>query len=147
MKKVQIHMSGEAQFIPLSDGRISVSVPITLKQRRRNKSIVLPNGETLEPSARDHSPTPLQWALVRGYRWLSMLELGEVRSIKDIAQQERCSDSYISRMLNLTTLAPDIVAAILDGTFPPEITLLEIAVDPPALWEVQRDKHKKLQRR
>jgi hypothetical protein len=46
--------------------------------------------------------------------------------------------SYVSRMVNLATLAPDIVAAILDETLPPDLTLFEIAVDLPALWEVQR---------
>ncbi len=38
----------------------------------------------------------------------------------------------------MTVLAPDIVAAILDETLPPELTLFELAVDPPALWEEQR---------
>jgi hypothetical protein len=41
-------------------------------------------------------------------------------------------------MVNLTTLAPDIVAAILDETLPPEVTLFDLAVDPPELWEDQR---------
>jgi len=40
-------------------------------------------------------------------------------------------------MANLTTLAPDIVAAILDETLPPDLTLFDLAVDPPALWEEQ----------
>ncbi len=43
-------------------------------------------------------------------------------------------------MVNLTTLAPDIVAAILDEIFPPEVTLFGLAVDPPALWEEQRER-------
>jgi len=38
-------------------------------------------------------------------------------------------------MVNLTTLAPDIVAAILDDTLTPDLTLFDLAVDPPALWE------------
>jgi hypothetical protein len=46
--------------------------------------------------------------------------------------------SYVSRMVNLTTLAPGIVAAILDETLPPDLTLFALAVDPPALWEEQR---------
>jgi hypothetical protein len=46
--------------------------------------------------------------------------------------------SYVSRMVNLTTLAPHIVAAILDETLPPEVTLFDLAVDPSALWEEQR---------
>jgi len=39
---------------------------------------------------------------------------------------------------NLTTLAPDIVAAILDDTLPNHITLSDLAIDPPALWDEQR---------
>ncbi len=42
------------------------------------------------------------------------------------------------RLVNLTTLAPDIVAAILDDTLPNRITLFDLAVDPPALWDEQR---------
>ena len=38
----------------------------------------------------------------------------------------------------LTTLAPDIVAAILDDALPNHITLFDLAVDPPALWDEQR---------
>jgi hypothetical protein len=39
-----------------------------------------------------------------------------------------------ARMVNLTTLAPDIVAAILDETLPSEITLFELAAGTPLLW-------------
>ena len=46
--------------------------------------------------------------------------------------------SYVSRMVNLITLAPDIVAAILDETLPVDVTLFDLAVDPPALWEERR---------
>lgn len=41
-------------------------------------------------------------------------------------------------MINLTTLALDIVAAILDETLPPELTLFDLAVDPLALWLAPR---------
>lgn len=41
-------------------------------------------------------------------------------------------------MVNLTTLAPDIVAAILDYALPNHVTLFDLAVDPPALWNEQR---------
>lgn len=40
-------------------------------------------------------------------------------------------------MVNLTTLAPDIVAADLDETLAPEVTLSDLAVGPPAMWEGQ----------
>lgn len=41
-------------------------------------------------------------------------------------------------MVNLTTLASDILAAILDNPLPNHLTLFDLAVDPPVLWEEQR---------
>jgi hypothetical protein len=67
-----------------------------------------------------------------------MLESGEVKSLKEIAALEGVDNSYVSRMVNLTTLAPDIVAAILDDAMPNHVTLFDLAVDPSALWEEQR---------
>jgi hypothetical protein len=66
-----------------------------------------------------------------------MLESGEAGSMKEVARRERVDDSYVSRMVNLTTLAPDIVAAILDEPLPPEGTLFELAAGTPLLWEGQ----------
>jgi hypothetical protein len=40
-------------------------------------------------------------------------------------------------MVNLTTLAPDIAAAILDETLPPEVTLFGLPVGTPVVWGVQ----------
>jgi hypothetical protein len=45
-----------------------------------------------------------------------------------------CFNSY----LHLTTLAPDIVAAILDETLPSEVTLFDLAAGTPLVWEEQR---------
>jgi hypothetical protein len=58
--------------------------------------------------------------------------------LTEIAKREGLDNSYVSRMVNLTTLAPDIVEAILDDTLPDNITLLELAADPPVLWGEQR---------
>ena len=55
-----------------------------------------------------------------------------------LEKQLLIDNSYVSRMINLTCLAPDIVAAILDDTLPDHVTLFDLAVDPPRLWEAQR---------
>jgi len=70
-------------------------------------------------------------ALARGHRWLATIESGEVKSLREIARKDGVNSSYVSRMVNLTALAPDIVAAILDEALPPDLTLFELAVDPP----------------
>ncbi|WP_447730507.1 hypothetical protein [Pseudoxanthomonas suwonensis] len=67
-----------------------------------------------------------------------MLESGEATSLKEIAAREEIDNSYVSRMVNLTTLAPDIVAAILDDTLPNHVTLFDLASGTPLLWDEQR---------
>ena len=75
---------------------------------------------------------------LRSPELLAMLESGQVSSLPEIAAQEGVDNSYVSRMMNLTVLAPDIVDAILDDTLPDHLTLFDIAVDPSTLWEGQR---------
>jgi hypothetical protein len=138
MNPVRITTTGAIDVIPSSDGRLTLSIPIQIKRRSGRKLVTLPNGEVAKPRPWDMAPTPLQLALARGHRWLAMLEAGEAKSLKDIAGREGVDNSYVSRMVNLTTLAPDIVEAILDDALPDNITLFDLAVDPPASWEIQR---------
>ena len=138
MSEILIDRTGRAEVIAASDGRLTVTVPIRMKRRGLRKAVILPDGGSLDSRPWDSSPTPLQLALARGHRWLAMLESGEAKSMKEIALREGVDDSYVSRMVNLTTLAPDIVAAILDETLSYEVTLFELAAGTPALWEKQR---------
>jgi len=80
----------------------------------------------------------LQLALAKGHKWLAMLESGGVSTMTEIAKRERIDNSYVSRTVNLTTLVPDIVDAILLNELPEHLTLIDMAFDPPALWEEQR---------
>ena len=66
------------------------------------------------------------------------MESGQVQSLKEIAKQEGVCSSYVSRMVSLTLLAPEIVAAILDDALPNHLTLLDLAADPPRVWDEQR---------
>lgn len=122
-----------APVVEASDGRLTLSVPIQIKRRSGRKLVTLPTGEALPVRPWDTAPTPLQLALARGHRWLALLTSGEVRSLREIARREGVDGSYVSRMVNLTTLAPDIVAAILYDALPSHVTLFDLAVDPPAL--------------
>jgi hypothetical protein len=141
MSETSIQKTGETTVIAASDGRVTLLVPIRIKRRSGRKLVTLPidpvTGQPAKARPWDSVTTPLQLALARGHRWLAMLESGEVRSLKEIAAREGIDNSYVSRMVNLTTLAPDIVAAILDDAMPNHVTLFDLAVDPPALWADQ----------
>lgn len=134
MSQCTIEITDKAQYLYGSDGSLTISIPIRIRRHSGRKQIKHPDSQNNGPI------TPLQSALIRGHRWLALLESGEVKTLKEIAVREQLDDSYISRMVNLTALAPDIVQGILDDTLPANITLSDLAVDMPHVWDEQRDK-------
>ena len=138
MSEIRIQKTGKPDVIEASDGRLTLSVPIQIKRRSGRKLVTLPNGETIKPRPWDTTTTPVQLALARGHRWLAMLESGEVKTMRELAAREGVDNSYVSRMINLTLLPPWTVAAILDDTLPDDTILFDLAVDPPVLWEEER---------
>lgn len=69
-----------------------------------------------------------------------MLDSGACLTIAEVAEREGIAASYVSRMLQLTLLAPDIVEAILDGRQGPEVTLAGLSEPLPIEWEQQRER-------
>lgn len=66
-----------------------------------------------------------------------MLEFGEFATIAELAKREGIASSYMTRVLRLTLLAPDIVEAILVGRQGPEVTLA-LTLEPfPVAWNTQ----------
>ena len=76
-------------------------------------------------------------ALARAHRWSRMLERGEVASISDLARRLDVDPSFIGRILRLTTLAPDINEAILQGQEPNGLSLAKLTKTLPEGWEVK----------
>jgi hypothetical protein len=59
-------------------------------------------------------------------------------TIEELARRERVNRGYMSRMVRLTLLAPDIVEAILDGRQPAEMQLDDLLEGFPLEWDGQR---------
>jgi site-specific DNA recombinase len=62
-------------------------------------------------------------------------------TVHAVAEQERVTPGYISRLLRLPLLAPDIVIAIVNGKNPPQLTakkLMRLALQIPVDWTEQR---------
>jgi len=58
-----------------------------------------------------------------------------------IASQEHVTPGYVSRLLRLPSLAPDIITAIVNGKNPPQLTakkLMRLALELPVDWSEQR---------
>jgi hypothetical protein len=119
------------------DGRtVTVRIPVRFRQRAGRKQILTPAGSVpwLPAPRVDHS---LLKAVVRAHRWRQMLENGEYESAAELAKAEKVNASYVSRILRLTLLAPDIIEAIAMGLQPPTLQLDDLLKPLPAVWARQ----------
>jgi hypothetical protein len=93
-----------------------VRIPMRFQRRGGRKRIVAPDGSAIVLSSKPQPDGTLVKALARAWRWQGMLDEGIYATVSEIGDAENISKSYISRILRLALLAPDIVEAILDGT-------------------------------
>jgi hypothetical protein len=68
-----------------------------------------------------------------------MLDGGVYASVSDIGDAENISKSYVSRILRLALLAPDIVEAVLAGRTDTALMLDRLGRPLPASWTEQRE--------
>jgi hypothetical protein len=120
------------------DGRIvTVYLPVTFRQRAGRKQIISPSGSApWSPAPR--VSTALLKAIVRAYRWREMIECGEYESAAELAKAEKVNDSYLSRILRLTLLAPEIVEAIVAGRQPSTLQVDDLLKPLPVRWQQQK---------
>ena len=118
---------------PIPD-TVTVHVPFRIVKRGGRKAIIPPPGAS---TARPRSDNTLIKALARAFRWKRMLESGEFTTIAELATREGIAPSYMTRVLRLALLAPDIVGEILDGQQGPGVTLARLMEPFPVEWEEQ----------
>lgn len=123
----------------IADGgkTLTVHVPMTFATRGGRKLVVSPDGVPAWARPRPRVDGTMVKALARAFRWRKLLENGTYATIGEIARAEKINTSYVSRVLRLTLLAPDIVEAILDGRQPAEMKLADLLEPFPAEWERQ----------
>jgi hypothetical protein len=117
---------------------VSIEVAMIFKKRGGRKVIVLPDGTQGNPALKATIDNTMVKAIARAFRWQKLLENGTFSSIDDIARREKINSSYVSRVIRLVALAPDIVEMILDGMQPAELTLKDLMAQFPVEWEEQR---------
>jgi len=112
---------------------ITVRVPFRVVRGGGRKEMQVPEGA----AQRRKSDSSLIKALARAFRWKGMLESGEFTTIAELAEREGIAPSYMTRVLRLSLLAPDLVEAIMDGREAPEVTLVRLLEPFPMEWREQ----------
>jgi hypothetical protein len=90
-----------------------VRIPMRFQRRGGRKRIIAPDGSAIVPISKPQPDSTLVKALARAWRWQRLLDDGVYASVSEIGDAENISKSYLSRILQLALLAPDIFEAIL----------------------------------
>lgn len=77
-------------------------------------------------------------SIARAFRWQQMLDAGDFATIADQAKHERIAAPYLTRLLRLNQLPPEIVEAIRKGRQPPDLTSESLRAPFSMDWSSQR---------
>jgi hypothetical protein len=121
-----------------ADGEtITIHIPMTFKKRGGRKMVVTPDGAPWAP--RPRVDNAMVKALARAFRWQRMFESGKYANLTELAAAEKVTLPYLTSILRLAQLAPDLMEMILDGKQPVELTLKNSVAGVPVDWDAQRE--------
>jgi len=121
------------------NGNLQVHIPMLIRRIQGRKQVIAPQALDGEiPEAAEPFQAAVVQALARAFSWAEILESGQVKSISELARNLDVDGSYVTRILKLTTLAPDIVEAIINGEEPDGLALAKLIRSFPEKWSEQR---------
>jgi hypothetical protein len=123
----------------LDGNTLVVRIPMRLQRRGGRKRIVAPDGNEHVPTNKPQPDSTLVKALARAWRWQKLLDEGAYTSVTEISEAEGIGKSYVSRILRLALLAPEIVEVILAGWTDQALMLERLERPLPLNWEEQRE--------
>lgn len=84
----------------------------------------------MKPESRD----ALLGAITKARRWIEDFRFGRVDSFAEIAKREAVGERQIRLLAPLAFISPRIVAAIVEGTAPTDLTVTGLAKALPYSW-------------
>jgi len=118
-----------------SPNTIRVVIPLTLRKRNGRPKILPPDDAGLSED-RNQDAWVLR-AIARAWSWRRQLESGAVATIQDIATAEKLSDQFVSRMIRLAYLSPDVLERLVLRRRPPALSLIDLADVAGRPWTEQ----------
>lgn len=124
----------------LNNGQRVTVVPLTIK-RRQNRKVLTPPPSSLPDATVGGFDESMIRTLGKGFHWQKQLDEGRYPHVSDLARKQKLERGWVSEILRMTLLAPDIITAILEGRQPRHVNLhaLRGRIDIiPRDWNEQR---------
>ena len=117
----------------------TIMLPWTAPSFAAVKGIV--HAPCAKPAMRPESRDALLTAIAKARGWIDDIRLGRIASFAEIAERQAQGERHIRLLAPLAFLSPRIIAAIVDGTAPAELTVTGLAKALPYSWAEQEREH------
>lgn len=114
---------------------IRVVIPLTVK-RRNGRPRILPPDDVDVDNGQGQDPRTLR-AIARAWDWRRRLECGEAATLRDIADAERVTVPYVSRLIRLAFLSPAVLQQLLIHRRPSTVSIDRLSAAALAPWAEQ----------
>ncbi len=123
----------EIEQTVLPNGSVKLSMKLVSKKIEGHRCVIIsaPGAEHLKQNA-------ILRAIRNAQRWMAMLLNGEAKNVADLSGLVEKKASYVTRILSLNGLAPDIIEAIYRGEEPDGLSLGKLTQGLPEDWTLQR---------
>jgi site-specific DNA recombinase len=113
----------------------TLSVRVQLQRTGMEMRLLIEGEHAREPD------TGLIKLLIKARAYAEQLASGSAQSLEVIATREQVTRSYVTRVLRVAFVAPDIAAAILRGHHPPQLNTARLLANSrlALTWSRQRD--------
>jgi site-specific DNA recombinase len=112
-------------------------IPMQMRRRGVEMRFVIDGNSQVSPRT---DPALLK-LIARAHCWFDDLVSARSASMVEIGKREKVGKRYVSRIIRLAFLAPEIVEQIVNGCQPPNLTaesLLKDRTELPLAWDAQR---------
>ena len=122
-------------FEPEDSTIVTLNADASVRRCGREKRVLVPDhlaGKAPAPNAK------LIKLVAHAHAWLDAVTSGRVASINELGGQLKRSRTYISPVIRVAFLAPDITESILAGTQPVDLKSADLLNNLPLDWPDQR---------
>jgi hypothetical protein len=132
-------MENIQQYSETEENIFTISVPIKINRRGgKTATMILPKNIPKDEE-KPHYDQVLIRAFAKAYKWQQILSKDPNMSYGRLAAREKVTTGYVSRILRLNQVAPDIIRAIMEGKQSRELKIQDFMNKTiPDLWGEQR---------
>jgi site-specific DNA recombinase len=112
-----------------------ITLPWTAPSFAAVKGIV--HAPSAKPELKPESRDALLIAIAKARGWINDIQLGRIASFAEIAKREGQGERHIRLLAPLAFVSPRIIAAIVDGSAPADLTVTGLARALPYSWAEQ----------